>query len=73
VGSQSKSLKVLDDTRRFHLLHEADRLLWDDLPIVPLFQVPVYLAVRNTSVNVGQNVGNPASVFWNASQWGRRA
>lgn len=63
----------LDDTRRLQLLHDADRILWEDLPIVPLFQVPAYLAVLSSFVNVEQNVGNPAAIFWNASQWGRKA
>jgi peptide/nickel transport system substrate-binding protein len=63
----------LDDTRNLPLIHEADRIRWEDLPIVPLFEVPLYLAVRDTAVNVVQNFGNPASIFWNAPQWGRKA
>ena len=68
-----QSTAELDDRRRLQLLHDADRMLWDDLPIVPLLQVPVYLAVRNTFVNVAQNVGHSAGMFSNAAQWGRKA
>ena len=63
----------LDDAKRVQLLYEADRMLWEDLPIVPLFQVPVYLAVRDAFTNVVQNVASPAGIFWNARDWGRKA
>lgn len=68
-----QTMVELDDAKRVQLLYEADRMLWEDLPIVPLFQMPVYLAVRDTFTNVGQNVGNPAGIFWNAGRWGRKA
>ncbi len=63
----------LDDAKRLQLLYDADRILWDDLPIVPMFQVPVYLAVRGTFARVEQNVAFSSGIFWNASQWGRKA
>lgn len=62
----------LDDLKRLQFLYEADRILWDDLPIVPIFQVPVYLAVRSTFLGVGQNVAFSGGIFWNAAQWGRK-
>ena len=64
----------LDDAKRLQHLYEAERILWADLPTVPLFQMPVYLAVRDSFVNIEQNVGGgTGGIFWNARHWGRKA
>ncbi len=68
------STTELDDARWLQHLYEADRVLWADLPIVPLFQVPLYLAVRNTFVNIQQDVaGGSGGIFWNARHGGGKA
>ncbi len=64
----------LDDAERQAILDEADRILWDDLPIVPLYQLPGLMAVRSTFVNVEPNPAAPgASPFWNLERWARKA
>jgi peptide/nickel transport system substrate-binding protein len=61
----------LDDAKRLALLEQADRLLWDDLPIVPLYQSPELLAVRDAFVNVEPNTTG-LGAFWNAERWARK-
>ena len=63
----------LDDAKRLGLLEQADRVLWDDLPIVPLYQSPLLLAVRDTFANVEPNTSGPGGPFWNAERWTRKA
>ena len=63
----------LDDAKRLALLEQADRMLWDDLPIVPLYQSPSLLAVRDAFVNVEPNTSGAGGPFWNAERWARKA
>ena len=61
----------LDEAKRRAMLEQADRILWDDLPVVPLYHEPTLLAVRAVFVNVEPNPsGGP---FWNVEQWARKA
>lgn len=62
----------LDDAKRRAMLEQADRILWDDLPVVPLYHEPPLLAVRDVFVNVEPN---PSGIgpFWNVEQWARKA
>jgi len=60
----------LDDTKRIALLEEADRMLWNDLPVLPLYQQPVVFAVRDAFLNIGPNPG--ASPLWNLEHWARK-
>ncbi len=59
----------LDQGRQAQLLEEADRLIWEDMPSLPLFHAPMLLAVRDTFVGVERNVGG--GVSWNAERWAR--
>jgi ABC-type transport system substrate-binding protein len=61
----------LDSAKRLALIDQADRLLWADLPMVPLFQRPLLFAVRSAYVNIGPNVASGA--YWNVEQWARKA
>ena len=62
----------LDDTKRLALIDQADRMLWDDLPMFPLFQRPLLFSVRDTFVNIRPNPAG-GGAFWNIEQWARKA
>ena len=49
--------------------NEIDRRLWAQLPTIPLYQVPGFLAWRQDLVNVEPNT-TQAGPFWNAGTWG---
>ena len=49
--------------------NEADRLLWDFLPSLPLYQLPTLVAFHDTVVGITDNAsGN--GIFWNSYAWG---
>lgn len=67
----AQARQELDDAKRWEILSEVDRLLWADMPRLPLYQRPVMVAFRNSAANV---VVNPAvGPTWNAEQWGIKA
>ncbi len=45
----------LDPEARVAMLHEIDQILWEDLPILPLFQVPELIAFDESVQNVEYN------------------
>ncbi len=49
--------------------NQADRLLWDDMATLPLYQKPQYFAWRNTYGNIIPNV-SAIGVPWNGNLWG---
>ena len=57
----------LDAQKRQVLANEADRLLWDNMSSLPLFQIPYALAHRSTIENIVPN--GIGGVTWNAFQW----
>ena len=57
----------LDVTERQALANEADRLLWDNMSSLPLFQIPYVLAHRSTISNIVPN--GIGGVTWTAFQW----
>jgi peptide/nickel transport system substrate-binding protein len=59
----------LDEARQIELLDEADRIVWDDMPSLPLFHAPMVVAVRDTFVGVQRNAGG--GVFSTAERWAR--
>ena len=60
----------LDESKRLAAIEQGDRMLWDDLPLLPLYQQPSLVAVRDTFVNIGPNpAGGP---FWNIALWARK-
>ena len=50
------------------LYNQADEILWEDMPTVPLYQKPTYLAFRNTIQGVEDNAST-AGPLWNAYEW----
>jgi peptide/nickel transport system substrate-binding protein len=57
-----------DDAKRADQMRAIDRVLWDDMPRLPLYQRPSFVAVRDTYANVGAN--GSAGPIWNAERWG---
>ena len=37
---------------------EMDKVMWEDLPNLPLYQKPTFLGIRSKFVNVGDNTTN---------------
>jgi peptide/nickel transport system substrate-binding protein len=58
----------LDPARAAALANQVDRKLWEELPSIPLYQRPTFLAWRGTLRNV---VENPTleGPLWNAESW----
>ncbi len=52
--------------------NQADRLLWDDMVTLPLYQKPQYFAWNNTYGNLIPNVSN-VGIPWNGNLWGIKA
>ncbi len=52
--------------------NQADRLLWDDMATLPLYQKPQYFAWNNGYGNLIPNVSN-VGIPWNANLWGVKA
>jgi len=59
----------LEEERQTQLLEEADRLVWEDMPSLPLFHAPMLLVVREGFLGVERNVGG--GIFSNAERWAR--
>ncbi|HEV2360968.1 MAG TPA: ABC transporter family substrate-binding protein [Acidimicrobiales bacterium] len=51
------------------LYNEIDTLLWQELPTIPLLDVPVTLVMSHTLINVQESPGL-AGPMWNAQDWG---
>jgi peptide/nickel transport system substrate-binding protein len=47
----------------------ADKILWEDLPTIPLYAKPTLLPVRDTIINVVDNASTYGPL-WNAVTWG---
>jgi peptide/nickel transport system substrate-binding protein len=59
----------LDPARAADLGNEIDRRLWAQLPSIPLYQLPGFLAWRQDLLNVEPNTTTEGP-FWNAGTWG---
>ena len=60
---------ILDDTARTAKFNEIDKMLWDDMVTIPLYQKPTFIAFSDKYVNIGDNASG-AGPFWNVGQWG---
>ncbi len=49
------------------LQNRIDRRLAEDVPVIPLFELPALLARRQTVRNVVPNTGG--DIAWNAEEW----
>lgn len=66
------ALGETDDTARLALLNELDVMLWDDMPLLPLYQKPTFLAHADAFANIEDNT-TEESPFWNSEEWALRA
>jgi peptide/nickel transport system substrate-binding protein len=64
-----QAIGELDPARAAAIGNQIDQQLWTQLPSIPLYQLPSFLAWRQDLVNV---VNNPTAetLFWNAGSWG---
>lgn len=60
-----------DDAKRVEQMRALDRILWEHLPRLPLYQRPAFVAVLDTYANVGAN--GSVGPIWNAERWGLKA
>ena len=68
----AKAVSTTDDAARFAVLNELDDLMWADLPNLPLYQKPTFLAFYESYANISDNT-TTESPFWNAEEWGLKA
>lgn len=66
------ALGETDEAKRIELLNRIDEMLWADLPNLPLYQKPTFLAYSDEFVNVTDNT-TTESPFWNAEEWALKA
>ena len=59
---------TVDEARRAELTQQVQEIMADDLPVIPLYQRPVYYAYEE---NLQGPVVNPtlAGPYWNVSEW----
>lgn len=57
---------ILDTDQRARVLNRADRQMAKDVPVIPLFQVPMIAGVRSTIRNYVVHSTDPT---WNAENW----
>lgn len=57
---------IVDAAQRARVLNRADARIANDVPLIPLFQVPNVLAFRRAIRNVGSAAGHE---LWNAENW----
>jgi peptide/nickel transport system substrate-binding protein len=63
----NKAKSEFDDGQRMRILNDIDRIMWQDMPRIPLYQRPAVVAYRDILVNVVPNASS--SIFWNADTW----
>jgi peptide/nickel transport system substrate-binding protein len=59
----------LDPAKAAAIGNQIDQQLWGQLPSIPLYQLPSFLAFRQDLVNVRNN-STTEGPFWNAGSWG---
>jgi glutathione transport system substrate-binding protein len=68
----TKALAEADFDKRTALLNEADDMMWKDLPNIPLYQKPTFLAFSDKYANIEDNT-TTETPFWNVEEWGIKA
>jgi peptide/nickel transport system substrate-binding protein len=68
-GLFQRAAGELDPARAADLGNEIDRRLWAQLPSIPLYPLPSFLAWRQDLLNVEPNTTTEGP-FWNAGTWG---
>ena len=59
---------TLDPDRQAELLNQADALMWETLPNMPVYQLPFFLAWNENIQNIQDN-STLESFTWNLEQW----
>ena len=59
---------TLDLDRQAELLNEADSLMWETLPNIPVYQLPFFLAYNEKIQNIQDNP-TTESFTWNLEEW----
>jgi peptide/nickel transport system substrate-binding protein len=67
-----QAVAELDQAKAVELSNQIDQKLWEDMPTVPLYQKPTFLAYRTTFAGISDNTSNQGP-FWNANTWAQKA
>jgi len=62
----------LDPAKAAAAANDIDKLLWDDMVTIPLFQKPTFIAYDSSYVNIVENSTSDGP-FFNAGTWGQKA
>jgi peptide/nickel transport system substrate-binding protein len=65
----NKALVTVDPTQATALYNNIDKILWQDMVTLPLFQQPVLYGWSSKFGNILPNTSN-AGIPWNAQDWG---
>jgi len=60
---------TLDDDERAEKFNAIDKMLWDDMVTIPLYQKPTFIAYKDTYVNIVDNASSEGP-FFNVGTWG---
>ncbi len=67
-----EALRTVDADERNDILNQIDAILWEDLPTIPLYQLPSFLAWSDDYTGLDDNP-TTAGFTWNTEEWARRA
>ena len=62
---------TVDPEERANIIKQVQRILADDLPLIPLYQRPVYYA-HDENLEGPEVNPTPAGPFWNIGEWSLR-
>ena len=68
LSSGSSATSASQETNDFN---QADKILWDDMATLPLYQKPQFFAWNNSYGNVIPNTSS-VGVPWNGNLWGQK-
>ena len=61
-----------DDAKATELGNQIDQQLTADMVTIPLYQMPTFIAWRNSFANIADN-STKDGPFWNANIWAKTA
>ena len=65
-----RSIVQLNDEKRFALFNQADAMMANDIPTIPLYQKPTYLVFKAGIKGMEDNA-TLQGPSWNAEAWSR--
>ena len=65
----TEAIQTADREVTVEKTNEIDKVLWEDLPTIPLYAKPTLLPARETILNVVDNASTYGPL-WNAVTWG---